>query len=294
MRSLWSAITWVLAGLAAVLALVLPFVTTGRAAILPVLLLAAPVALIDGVRRYGWVAMLFFLVETLVISNFFENLSVQTGFPFGHYHYTAGPQLVHVPVYIGPVYVGLGYLCWRLAGLILTGGRRRTGDVVAVPALAAVLMTAFDLGSDSTASTVNHVWEWENGGGVFGVPFTNYLGWWFVTWLFFQVFAIYQVRRRPKPRAATPAAAPIVYLALALNAVALFLVADGGAVTDPSGVVWSNRALAETMMVINLFAVLPFGLLGLRAAVAERTARPGRDDGATVRAPAGAERPVTG
>ncbi|PZG00921.1 hypothetical protein C1I93_01230 [Micromonospora endophytica] len=66
---------------------------------------------------------MFFLVETLVISNVYENLSVETGFPFGHYHYTGGPQLVHVPIYIGPVYVGLGYLCWRLAGLILAGRR---------------------------------------------------------------------------------------------------------------------------------------------------------------------------
>lgn len=36
-------------------------------------------------------------------------------------------------------------------------------------------MTMFDLGSDSIASTVDHLWIWERSGGVFGVPFTNYL-----------------------------------------------------------------------------------------------------------------------
>jgi len=151
-----------------VLAVVLPFAATGKVATLPLLLLAVPVALIDGIWRYGWTALLFFAVETLLISNFFENLSVATGFPFGRYHYTGGPQLIHVPIYIGPVYFGLGYLCWRVAGLLLAGGGHRSTDIVTLPALAAVLMTNFDLGSDSYASTVNHIWEWERGGGVFG------------------------------------------------------------------------------------------------------------------------------
>jgi putative membrane protein len=266
MRSIWTVTTWILAGAAVVLAVVLPFVATGQAAILPVLLLAVPVALIDGIRRYGWVALLFFAAETLVISNFFENLSVETGFPFGHYHYTGGPQLIHVPIYIGPIYFGLGYLCWRVAELLLAGGRRRTVDLFALPALAAVVMTAFDLGSDSIAATVYHVWEWERGGGVFGVPFTNYLGWWLVTYLFFQVFAIYLSRRRTVVRETTQATAPIVYAALALNSVSYFLAADDVSITDPSGAVWSHQALAETMMVINLFVVLPFALLSLRSA----------------------------
>ncbi|MBE8475608.1 carotenoid biosynthesis protein [Streptomyces justiciae] len=266
MRTFWTNVTWFLAGAALVLGGTLPFVTTGKAAILPVLLLAVPVALIDGVRRYGWVTLLFFVVETLLISNFFENLSVETGFPFGDYHYTGGPQLIHVPIYIGPVYFGLGYLCWRVAELLLADGRRRAVDMVAVPALAAALMTVFDLGSDSVASTVNHTWEWERGGGVFGVPYTNYLGWWLVTYLFFQVFAIHLSRRRAPVQEASPAAAAIVYAALALNAVAYFLVADDYTVTDPSGAVWNHQALAETMMLINLSAVLPFALLALRSA----------------------------
>ena len=38
-----------------------------------------------------------FVVAGLVISNILENLSIQTGFPFGHYHYTGGPQIFLVP-----------------------------------------------------------------------------------------------------------------------------------------------------------------------------------------------------
>jgi len=35
---------------------------------------------------------------------------------------------------------------------------------------------SLDLGFDPSASTIHHNWIWEQGGGYFGVPFTNYLG----------------------------------------------------------------------------------------------------------------------
>lgn len=278
--SWWTVTVWILTMLALVLAVVLPLGVSGKEATLPVLLLAIPIAVIDGARRYGWVALVFFLVETLVVSNVFEDLSIETGFPFGNYHYTGGPQLIHVPVYIGPVYFGLGYLCWRVAALLLDGADTRLAstakakrwlDVFALPATAAVLMSLFDLGSDSLASTANHAWEWEHGGGIFGVPYTNYLGWWLVTWLFFQIFAVFLTRRGAR-RASTEQAGPstlappaIVYGALALNAISYFLAIEDIAITDPSGSAWSAHAMAETMMTINLFGVLPFALLALRA-----------------------------
>jgi uncharacterized membrane protein len=286
---------WILTCLALILAVLLPLGVSGKEATLPVLLLAIPIAVIDGVRRYGWAALLFFLIETLVVSSFFENLSIVTGFPFGDYHYTGGPQLIHVPIYIGPVYFGLGYICWRVAALLLNGAdarlarttkEKRRLDVFALPAMAAVLMTAFDLGNDSVASTVNHAWEWEHGGGVFGVPYTNYLGWWLVTWLFFQIFAAYLARRGAAATStglegpSTLAPPAVVYGALALNAISYFLAVDDIPLTDPSGSVWSAHAMAETMMTINLFGVLPFALLALRVcavrASADRAARVSR------------------
>jgi hypothetical protein len=45
--------------------------------------------------------------------------------------------------------------------------------------------------SDSTASAVSHAWVWEQGGGVFGVRLTNYLGWWLVTDLGGQVWSVH-------------------------------------------------------------------------------------------------------
>jgi len=49
----------------------------------------------------------------------------------------------------------------------------------AVPFIAAFVMVMWDLTFDPRASTIEHQWIWEQGGGYFGVPLTNYLGWFF-------------------------------------------------------------------------------------------------------------------
>jgi hypothetical protein len=93
-----------------------------------------------GSRQFGWRNMLAFAVICLVVSNIFENLSILTGFPFGHYHYSdnLGPKLLLVPLLIGPAYLGVGYLSWTVARLILGGVRPAADRVFALPVLAAL------------------------------------------------------------------------------------------------------------------------------------------------------------
>ena len=52
----------------------------------------------------------FYLVETLVVTFEFDNWSIATGFPFGHYHYTGSVRIGEVPLIVGVLYCGLG-LC---------------------------------------------------------------------------------------------------------------------------------------------------------------------------------------
>ncbi|MCX5096550.1 carotenoid biosynthesis protein [Streptomyces sp. NBC_00365] len=281
----WNRVLWLLAAAAALVGVTIPL--AGTAVTLPILLLSVPFALIHGVRRYGWRTLLFFLIETLVASNFFENLSISTGFPFGHYHYTGHPQLIHVPIYIGPIYFGLGYICWQVANTLLDEADSRLGgssesvagrvEVVALPMLAAALMTMFDLGNDSIASTMKRIWVWERGGGVFGVPYTNYLGWWFVTYIFFQIFALYLVKRQPASVSASTSVSASVrtegrgvlaqnvlfYGALGLSSVPYFIGASGDMVKDGASVSWSGHAINETMMTINLFGMVFAAFLAL-------------------------------
>jgi hypothetical protein len=55
------------------------------------------------IELFQWIIIVlsFFVVSIYLISNAYENLSVITGFPFGHYHYTGPYQIFHVPFWIG-------------------------------------------------------------------------------------------------------------------------------------------------------------------------------------------------
>src|SRR5215475_14865728 len=111
-------------------------------------------ALVHGAARYGWRGILVFFAICLVVSNALENLSILTGFPFGHYVYTdkLGPKLFLVPVIIGGAYAGAGYVSWMVAHVLLdrTGPSDRFATW-ALPVVAAALMVCWDLSFDPSS-----------------------------------------------------------------------------------------------------------------------------------------------
>jgi len=232
---------------------------------IPLLVAAVAFALIHGALRYRWSGVVTFLVICLVVSNILENTSILTGFPFGHYYYTVGPKLFLVPLLIGPAYFATGYLAWVLA-TVLIGEVRPKGSwftTFAVPFIASFIMVAWDLSMDPTSSTIQHIWIWEQGGGYFGVPLTNFLGWFFTVYVVFQLFALFLRFRkaaheetRPMPRSYY-AQAIIVYGVLGLTFVLSYLVSsDNTLVTDAVGVVWQTRSIAEAEATVSIFTML--------------------------------------
>jgi putative membrane protein len=230
-----------------------------------VLLLSVAFALIHGAVRYGWSGIAAFIVICLVVSNILENTSILTGFPFGHYHYTdsLGPKLFLVPLLIGPAYFANGYLAWVLANVLIGDVRRGAAafTTFAVPFIASFLMVMWDLTFDPRASTIQHMWIWEQGGGYFGVPFTNYLGWFFTVYVFLQLFALF-VRYRPVVSEATLptssyAQAVVMYAVVGLTPVLTFLVGvSNTSVPDAGGVVWQTSSIAESMATVSLFTMI--------------------------------------
>src|SRR6267143_2739659 len=158
-----------------------------------------PFALVHGARRYGWKSIAVFMVITLIVSNILENMSILTGFPFGHYYYTdsLGPKIALVPFFISLSYISFGYLAWVFSTIIVGKVRQRSTifSTIAVSLVASFVMVDWDLSLDPIASTINHAWIWTEGGGYFGVPISNFLGWSFTVWIFFQLFAIYLRQR---------------------------------------------------------------------------------------------------
>lgn len=234
----------------------------------PVLvLIPVAFALIHGAVRYGWSGILIFIAICLVVSNALENLSILTGFPFGHYHYTdgLGPKLFLVPLLIGPAYISTGYLAWVIGNVLVGDVRRGTGwfTVFATPFIASFAMVAWDVCLDPTLSTILKFWIWEQGGGYFGVPLTNYLGWFLTVYIIFQLFALFVCFRRASEAEIAQARVPRGYYAQAATLYAVtgsvyllqFLTGSNRAVTDATGAVWQTANIYETAAIVSLFTM---------------------------------------
>lgn len=164
---------------------------------LPILLVLSPliVVLLHGKIRYGGKNLLIFLLITWLISHFFEALSIQTGFPFGHYYYDKliGPRVFQVPLIIMLAYFSMIYTSWMLAQILLRqyGKTLRGMPQFFVPLVATFIMVMWDVCMDPQASTIVSLWIWPTGGAYFGVPWQNYFGWFLVVYCILQVFSLY-------------------------------------------------------------------------------------------------------
>jgi len=232
--------------------------------------LITPFVLVHGTRRYGVKSMAIFYIVSIVISNIYENLSIVYGFPFGFYHYTAGGKIFHVPALIGPAYAAIGYISWQTANILLGFADERLdmlGTRLFLPLMAGSVMAMFDLVTDPIASTVNGNWIWHDGGGFYGVPLSNFLGWWLVTWSFFQVFAFWLAgQSRPEPRPASFwAPAVLLYGNLGFTALSYYLRTSASQVPliARNGLVWRPVDLGEGVATVLMFTILPICLLAL-------------------------------
>ena len=229
---------------------------------------------VHGSLSYRIRDLLVFTAITLIVSNVFENLSVLTGFPFGHYYYpeTLGPKLFLVPVLIGPAYVGTAYLAWTIARVIFGASQSHLSGHLSftVPLFAALMMVSWDLAFDPIFSTVNQGWVWLDGGSYFGVPISNFLGWLLTTFVFLQLFAFY-LKWRPDSQFASGKSSR----AEGLQAVLFYgLIATGyalnslrsntiGTITDPAGIVWRLQDIYAVTGLIAIFTMGAFTLIGL-------------------------------
>lgn len=150
---------------------------------------------LHGTVRYGIKNLIVFFLITWIVSNFFEALSIQMGFPFGHYYYDKliGPRLFQVPLIIMFAYFSTGYASWILANVLLDqySTPLKGRNLFFVPIIAAFLMVMWDLCMDPLCSTLGSLWVWRDGGLYFGVPLQNYFGWFFVVYIIYQLFAFY-------------------------------------------------------------------------------------------------------
>lgn len=146
-----------------------------------------------------------------------EAAGVRYGFPFGEYVYTGvlRPQLFGVPAVMGFAWASLVAFASDFVF------RLRLAPWVAV-VCAALLTTATDLVIDPLAANQLGYWRWAREGAYYGIPFTNFVGW-FVTALV--ASRILGPRGRPNFWAAFVGAAIVLFFSLNALAVSLTPVA---------------------------------------------------------------------
>lgn len=230
--------------------------------------LSVAVVLAHGRLAYGWTNTIAFLLIALTVSLGLENIGTATGLPFGRYHFvvTAGlPSVGLIPLIVGFLWATMGYFSWHVAAVLLDGADARLqarGNVVALPLIAAFVMTQWDFVMDRGNSTLAGAWVWHDGGADFGVPLLNYAGWFVTSWIFFQLYALFLARRHiTAPETSVRFAAVIFYAAAGLAHLVPVVIGTQGNVTDATGHVWSAADIREMSAVIMVFTMFFSSLL---------------------------------
>lgn len=110
---------------------------------------------------YGWKDALALFTICVTITFAVENIGVATGWPFGHYHFEIGSNLPHVgaiPIIVGPLWFGMGYFSWIVAGTLLGGAQgplNRKIELMVLPIVAAFVITQWDAVIDPPESTIS-------------------------------------------------------------------------------------------------------------------------------------------
>jgi uncharacterized membrane protein len=224
---------------------------------------AFALAVVDGARRWGIRGVAVFVAICTVVGNIVENVGVATGFPYGHYHFldVMGPKLFVVPVLLGLAYIGMAYASWTLGAVLV--GRGAPARMLAVPCVAAVFMTAWDVAQDPVWSTMLHAWAWHDGGRWFGVPLQNYFGWYLNVVLIFFLFSLYEARAGVQRAASAWPALALYVLCAAGNVLQLLTRAYAPVSVDASGKGWSTEEILAVSAVVSV--VLMGGLAAAAA-----------------------------
>ena len=160
---------------------------------------------------------LLFLASAVVLGWLAEEAGVTLGWFFGSYAYTdvLGPRLGAVPIVIPMMWFGLCYAGFVMASLVLwrqpapADAGWKSGALAAL--LAAMIVTAFDLGADPYFVYVLKAWTMaRTNGGWFGETVRGLEGWMLVS---FVIVAVFQAIARPRLAAGARATGRLAGLA---------------------------------------------------------------------------------
>jgi uncharacterized membrane protein len=200
--------------------------------------------LVAAVLHLGWRKTVWFTVLGYLIAFASEYSSINNGFPYGWYYYveaTRGKELwvAGVPFFDSLSYVFLAYCSYAAALLVLGPVQGGKGDVILLETgrlrrsfsallLGSLFQVFLDIVTDPVALQgsrwfLGRIYGYRELGTHFGVPFSNYLGWWLVSALMIGALQLIDRlvggKERPSGVVAAPFRclyAPFLYLCVVL------------------------------------------------------------------------------
>jgi uncharacterized membrane protein len=208
------------------------------------------------VLHLGWRTTLWFTVVGYLISFASEVCSINTGFPYGWYYYLDATKdrelwIAGVPLFDSLSYVFLAYCSYATALVVVSPVKAWRWNFVTLETrpirrslsvlfLGSLFQVFLDIVIDPVALQgrrwfLGQIYGYREAGVHFGVPLTNYLGWWVVSLLMVLALQLIDARgsrKREKPAGAASVPfrsllGPVLYLSvIVFNLILTFLIGE--------------------------------------------------------------------
>jgi len=132
-----------------------------------------------------------------------------------------------------------------------------------MPLLASFVMTAWDLSMEAVWADIDHGWVWRDGGPYFGVPISNFFGWFLTAFVFYQLFAFCLRERDIVPVRASHWLLAILFYALSALGNLLMIAPTSlrGDFVDATGKRWMISHILLTSHLVSIFLMIPLSLI---------------------------------
>jgi putative membrane protein len=213
--------------------------------------------------------MSIFFLLVFVVSIFYESVSVSSGFPFGHYYYSErlGVKIFDVPLAIMPTYFSLGYVSWFISTILLNQFHKPIPSIskaIIISIVASFVMVSWDVVMDPVNSLIKSLWFWADRGVYFGVPMSNFFGWFLCVFTFYFPFTLWcyndKVYLKKIPSYGYLYLPSIIYISIMLKYILCFLFKNNVDITTLHGEVFSSKDIYGSVALIGLFTMLPIGI----------------------------------
>lgn len=224
-------------------------------------------------KCFGFKRSILFIAISFAVAFGLETLSMKTGYPYGHFRHNLDTVMVgSVPLVACFMYFPLIAIGWVYGDMIVKSVPVTKSSETILRILIASLVTAtIDLLVDPILTLVFRFWDYPNGGGIFGVPMTNIVGWMANTVLTLTIFELISNKNWKRPQDRIECLyGPVCYLMLA-QAIPLFVARftlENRIVADVTGKGWN---LLDIYDCLSAFALVVLGLLFVLGTIGHET-----------------------